>query len=137
VDKGKLFPVALDKYQNWLKSNGLNLEDKNFAIITCGDWDLKTMLPKQCDLVQSSVPSFCKSWINIKQVFSVFYNQPIVDMPYMLEYLHLPLVGRHHSGIDDCKNITSIVMTMLEDGVILKETSQRPYKKIKYRKRKL
>jgi len=123
VDEGYLFPVALENYQNWLISNGLHLEEKNFTIITCGDWDLKTMLPLQCDLVHSSVPSFFQTWINIKRVFSNFYGSKMGSMEYMLQYLGLPLEGRHHSGIDDCKNITSIVMKMLEEGVILEETS--------------
>jgi len=32
----------------------------------------------------------------------------------MLELLNLPLEGRHHSGIDDTKNLTRVVQTLLE-----------------------
>lgn len=32
----------------------------------------------------------------------------------MLSFLRLPLVGRHHSGIDDSRNITSILTRMIQ-----------------------
>lgn len=31
----------------------------------------------------------------------------------MLDYFKLPLEGRHHSGIDDCKNIVKCVKALL------------------------
>ena len=34
----------------------------------------------------------------------------------MLTTLKMDLEGRHHSGIDDCKNIGRIATRMLEDG---------------------
>ena len=34
-------------------------------------------------------------------------------MAGMLKALRLPLVGRHHSGIDDCRNIAAIVHALL------------------------
>jgi len=37
-------------------------------------------------------------------------------MAGMLNYLRLPLEGRHHSGIDDCRNISRIARQMLKDG---------------------
>ena len=37
-------------------------------------------------------------------------------MMYMLRYLGLQLQGRHHSGIDDCHNITHICQVMLHEG---------------------
>lgn len=32
----------------------------------------------------------------------------------MLKSLNLPIEGRHHSGIDDAKNIARIVVSLLE-----------------------
>lgn len=37
-------------------------------------------------------------------------------MPNMLDYLKIPLTGRHHSGIDDTCNIAKIMLKMIEDG---------------------
>jgi len=39
----------------------------------------------------------------------------------MLQYLNLPLDGRHHSGIDDCNNISKIFIKMWEDGYRIDE----------------
>jgi len=41
----------------------------------------------------------------------------------MLEHLHLRLEGRHHSGIDDCRNITAIAKKMLQDGFVFSLTT--------------
>jgi len=37
-------------------------------------------------------------------------------MDGMLNFLNLSLDGKHHSGIDDCKNIAKIFIKMWEDG---------------------
>ncbi len=37
-------------------------------------------------------------------------------MAAMLTGLGLPLIGRHHSGIDDARNIAAILVRMLHDG---------------------
>lgn len=34
----------------------------------------------------------------------------------MLEYLGIKLEGRHHSGIDDTKNIAKILLRIISDG---------------------
>jgi len=39
-------------------------------------------------------------------------------MDKMLEYLNLTLDGKHHSGIDDCRNISKILGKMVKDGHI-------------------
>ena len=37
-------------------------------------------------------------------------------MTCMLEQCGLELEGRHHSGIDDCKNLARVVIKQLEEG---------------------
>ena len=50
VNDQPYLPKVLDNFQNWLKSGNLISETaENFAVVTCGDWDLKTCLPKQCE----------------------------------------------------------------------------------------
>ncbi|CAN0503890.1 unnamed protein product, partial [Ectocarpus sp. 8 AP-2014] len=34
-----------------------------------GNWDLKTMMPAQCKLIDAPVPPHFNSWANIKEVF--------------------------------------------------------------------
>ena len=76
------------------------------------------------------VPNYLKRWINIKKVFPkhlfdekaaknevVFVKDvkkpPVTGMPHMLELCGLELEGRHHSGIDDCKNIARCAIKCL------------------------
>ena len=100
-----------------------------WAFVTCGDWDLRTMLPAQLSLLgvkKHEIPLHYTGWINLKPTFNSFY-QPRIDargMTDMLNKLNLPLVGRHHSGLDDCKNIAQIVCRMIDDGCTFKLTQQ-------------
>ena len=79
------------------------------------------------------MPNYLKRWINLKKVFPVhFYDKSqkpnivrdVSDvkkavtrgMASMLKTCSLPLIGRHHSGIDDARNIAAIVLKVMEDG---------------------
>ena len=87
-----------------------------FVYLTCGDWDLKTCLPRQLEYTNDKVPRHFKKWINIKKEFTKLYGTKGRGMVEMLEKLGLELEGRHHSGIDDCHNIAKICTKMLQDG---------------------
>jgi inhibitor of KinA sporulation pathway (predicted exonuclease) len=39
-------------------------------------------------------------------------------MPDMLNRLNLKLDGRHHSGIDDARNIAKIAQTLISKGMV-------------------
>jgi len=97
----------------WIKNNvvltlnesqdSVNKVKKNFTFLTCGDWDLKKMLPEQSKYFKISCPDYFKSWINLKKAYFKFTGKFPKGMTEMLEDLNLKLDGRHHSGIDDCK----------------------------------
>lgn len=112
VDEGKSFPQAMSDYDGWMQRNGYA---DDCLVVTCGDWDLKTMLPAQCRLHTPAVvsPPYLRKWLNIKTAFSALTNRKARGMAAMLKSLALPLVGRHHSGIDDCRNIASILHALL------------------------
>ncbi len=42
---------------------------------------------------------------------------PVSSMVEMLSLMKIPLEGRHHAGIDDAKNISTIVVRLLEKGL--------------------
>jgi ERI1 exoribonuclease 3 len=100
------------------------------SLVVLGDWDLKTMLPVQLareaagavhpgDISDMSLSQPLQRWINIKKGFARHYklkDRRGKGMAGMLSYLSMELEGRHHSGIDDCRNILRIVMRMKEDG---------------------
>lgn len=115
VDSGVGLKEGLDLHQSFLQEQGYTSE--NGVFVTCGDWDLKTCLPKDLRAKRITAPSSVYgSWINIKFAFHSFYGFRPKGMVGMLEHLSLELEGRHHSGIDDCKNIARIALKMLEDG---------------------
>lgn len=122
VDAAPPFLDVLATHQAWLRGHGLLDADghERFAFVTCGDWDLQTMLPVQCaaaGLPIGSLPRAYRRWINIKKVFlDTMKKAKTTGMPAMLQALGLELVGTHHRGIDDCHNIARIALALAERG---------------------
>jgi len=53
VDSAPAFADVLRRHTAWLQQHGLGAEGadgRSMAFVTCGDWDLKTMLPAQLAL---------------------------------------------------------------------------------------
>jgi len=80
------------------------------------------MLPEQLAYTATTHPDFDPAipppldcWINIKKSFNGDYKVRKGGMGGMLHYMKLGLEGRHHSGIDDCKNISRIVKKMRDE----------------------
>lgn len=127
VDKADPFPVVWKRYQDFLESHGFLDPEKmdTHVFVTCGDWDFNVMLPKQ--LAISEVDGLDDSgklvapynrWINLKNPFKKQMNltRANIGMAGMLKKLNIELVGRHHSGIDDCHNILRIIQRLRRDG---------------------
>lgn len=77
--------TVLDDFHVWLSHENLLIDDDHskeeekvissssrnkskFAFVTCGDWDLKKLLPTQLKALGLDVPHYFLSWINIKIV---------------------------------------------------------------------
>mmetsp|Transcript_36773 Transcript_36773/g.77585 ORF Transcript_36773/g.77585 Transcript_36773/m.77585 type:complete len:240 (+) Transcript_36773:251-970(+) len=135
VNGGISLREALDLHQRWIDDNIANRDNLNaegdetketttttahrptFTYITCGDWDLKTCLPNQLAYHNEPTPSIFRRWLNIKREYQNFYEtKKPKGMVGMLRGLNMELEGRHHSGIDDCRNIGRICQRMLRDG---------------------
>ena len=58
------FAKVIADFNAWLAAE--SVIDSRFTFVTCGDWDLKTMLPNQCSDVGASVPDYFSRWINLK-----------------------------------------------------------------------
>ena len=117
VDGGVLLEEALSGLrQAMTEVLGEDPDPSSFVFVTCGDWDLKTMLPKEVKRknLASSVPPGMDQWCNIKHVFSSVTGVRARGMKGMLDHLGLELVGRHHSGIDDSRNIAALALNLLE-----------------------
>ena len=59
--------------------------------LTCGDWDLKTMLPLQHDFTASTDATFLpidplfRRWINVKEAFKSHLKSmsPLLSLPFL------------------------------------------------------
>jgi ERI1 exoribonuclease 3 len=99
VNDAPAFPEAWARYEDWLSSRGCTPE--NTLLLTCGDWDLKTMLDKQLALCpELTRHPLTARWCNIKHWYRSFYKRanPPRGMVDMLQGEGLKLEGRHHSG---------------------------------------
>lgn len=116
VDSAEIIEKVYEAHHQWLISNAKPKSD--IYIITCGAWDLKTMLPKEIKNKKLRYYPEYKKYINIKDEFKYFYKkkkQPR-GMVEMLDELELKLDGRHHSGIDDTRNIAKILVRMVNES---------------------
>ena len=108
---------VLKNFHDWLKSERLLEENVRFIFVTCGDWDLGTMLRKQCQHFRLERQKYFDHWINIKRSFNQVTGQGgRTGMMEMLNHLKIPHQGRHHSGIDDCRNIAEILRDLIRQG---------------------
>lgn len=130
VDAAPPFPDVYRAHRQWLARHGLDVDcdgsGRSFAFVLCGDWDLKTMLPEQCracDPPIASVPESFRRWVNIKTPFATCLRlRKSPGLAGMLRKLDMDFVGRHHRGIDDCRNIARIARHLADNGTELSLT---------------
>jgi ERI1 exoribonuclease 3 len=91
------------------------LTKDNFVFVTCGDWDLNTCLRQEVKAKQIKLPAYFNRYINIKAYFPKVLQSKakIGGMMQMLDKLNIKHEGKHHSGIDDVRNISKICTTLL------------------------
>ena len=73
-EQGVLFDEGFRLHVEWLRKHGLDPDrpEQKFAIVTCGNWDLKSMLPRQLQMQSRRGSKQCKAprcyqrWVNIK-----------------------------------------------------------------------
>lgn len=128
IDNASGFQQVFLSHQAWLKGCGVN--EDNALFVTCGEWDLANMLPAQCVAAVPPVemlPPLYTRWQNLKHLFcSVLGRTRATGMAGMLRELGLPLLGHHHCGIDDCRNIAAVYKALLERGGTSEVTAQLP-----------
>lgn len=112
VDEQPELPEVLKHFEIWLK------DTPNFAIVTCGDWDLKTCLPKQCTAYGLATPEWAKRWINLKKSHQSVHRKFPRSLNEILVTNGLRFEGRPHSGIDDTKNIVNAVQALALKGCL-------------------
>lgn len=124
VNNGLEWSDCLKEFEVWCKKHGLH--SGNTMIVTCGSWDLKTMLPRQLLITNTKLSAHLdgmfNKWNNIKISFmDHFKYSKQIGMEGMLMSLNMELTGHHHSGIDDCRNIAKICKYLMENGTDITE----------------
>ncbi|XP_041368570.1 3'-5' exoribonuclease 1-like [Gigantopelta aegis] len=119
VDAAAEFPEVLSRFQEWMSSHHLH-EYYKVAIVTDGPWDMSRFMFTQCQLSGICYPRWAKKWINIRKLYSNYYQCRRCRIEEMLSRLGMKFEGNLHSGIDDARNIARIAMHMLKDGCAFK-----------------
>ncbi len=127
VSNADTFNEVYAKVGRWYKDFMTAHPDVRTTFLTCGDWDLRRMLPEQLKLSGIAASMSCfDQWINVKKPFKQLMGnlkeQGGLDMETMLSSLKLPLIGRHHCGLDDARNIAAIATELINRGIVLQET---------------
>ncbi|KAI3441510.1 Exonuclease domain-containing protein [Psidium guajava] len=117
------FETWLAQHNLWAKEQGGKLN--RAAFVTCGNWDLKTKVPQQCKVSRIKLPGYFIEWINLKDVYLNFYHREARGMMSMMKQLDISVLGSHHLGLDDTKNIARVLQHMLVDGAIMSITAWR------------
>lgn len=58
-------------------------------------------------------------------MFLLDNGQQATGMVTMMRELEIPMLGSHHLGIDDTKNIARVLQHMLVDGALIQITARR------------
>ncbi|GMR47956.1 hypothetical protein PMAYCL1PPCAC_18151 [Pristionchus mayeri] len=127
VDTAQPLPEVLTAFDRWMKNEGLH--EKSFIFVTCGDWDLKDQLRNEAMKKNLILPTYFSSWINIKKSVCELTGVFPKGMKDILNYVEIELQGRHHSGIDDVKNIVEITRWLLKKGHVLKSERDSPIRR--------
>jgi len=112
VNKGSTIQEVLQKCDAYMLKNGFNNE--NTVFVTCGNWDLNTCLKNEMTYKNIQYSEYFKKFVNIKMMYESVTGQKAKGMDGMLQDLNLELDGKHHSGIDDSKNIAKILVELLK-----------------------
>lgn len=83
---------------------------------TYSPWDIDRFLKNQCKALDIDMPHYFRRWVNVRKHFYNYYKIHQVNVELMLQHLGLKFEGRPHSGIDDARNITRILIELIKDG---------------------
>ncbi|KAH9597270.1 Exonuclease [Trypanosoma melophagium] len=141
VDTAQTFPFVWEAALNFLHSAGYGEATplRSYLFVTCGDWDLQTMLPSQLEMAAkhnkctssfaalTNPPLTFRRWCNIKKLMrrhcGLHAQRRISDLPDIMAVLGLQMTGKHHSGIDDCRNIVSALQRLICDDCCIAPTT--------------
>jgi inhibitor of KinA sporulation pathway (predicted exonuclease) len=101
VDAADTFPKAFARFATWMGTGPSRL-------VTWGAFDIQ-QLRKDCEQHGMVLPErLVAAHLNLKTAFGHWKDLKRVGMSQALAVLDLDLVGTHHRGIDDARNLARI-----------------------------
>ena len=110
VDAAPLFPEALDKFQQWIKSFG-----DDYTLCSWGFYD-RTQFKNDCKLYNLDT-SWLSAHISVKHQHGKIRNTKPMGMKGALRKENFQLDGTHHRGIDDARNIAKIFVKYFDEWI--------------------
>ncbi len=105
VEDALTFPEAITQFKQWM------LEFPSYIFCSWGDYDKRQFI-QDCKYHNVRYP-FASEHINIKKQFSEYLSvSKTFGMADALQKLGIELKGTHHRGIDDARNIATILQCM-------------------------
>ena len=124
VDNAPTLDHVVDRFQRWFQRTIPRGSRVMFA--TDGPWDMRDFMYQHAVCRYGvSFPSIFYTWIDVKTAFADFFNCRWSKIEAMLNMLGLQFEGRLHSGIDDARNITRIIIALLAKGCTFSTAIQR------------
>lgn len=111
--------TVLKNFDQWM-SDYVFSPQKSYIFVTSGDWDLKKMLPTECNHKNISMRDYFFPYVNINKSFAFTVGKwprhGKGRLPAMLTMLGLPKSGEFHRGTSDCENIIEVMKSLADQG---------------------
>lgn len=106
VERAQAFPEVLKSFTDWIDLSN------EYLLCSWGFYD-RNQLEKDCSLHQLEIAWLAKH-ISVKHQYAkIVHSKKPMGMAKALQKEGLPLVGTHHRGIDDARNIAQIFIKHL------------------------
>jgi inhibitor of KinA sporulation pathway (predicted exonuclease) len=111
IDNADSFCEVMPKFEKWITAM-----DNEVILCSWGFYD-KKQISKECSFkgYNGEIKKLLNKHISIKHRFAKAKGIEPCGMVQALEILKIPLVGTHHRGIDDAKNITEIFKVVFDE----------------------
>lgn len=121
VDHARPFSDVYNASVKWIENckRKYSIIEEDMTMVTCGKWDLAHQLPLELRRDPTLFPSQdFQTYVNLKDLFCERFESVgktrDLDIPSMLQTLECEFEGHLHSGIDDCRNMATILSKLVD-----------------------
>jgi 3'-5' exoribonuclease 1 len=108
VDNADGFSTVFHEFLDWIGDD----PNKPFVFCSWGQYDLN-QIKQDCERHRFLFPQTFENHLNVKKLYAQVQNTKPMGMDGALRHAGLPLVGFHHRGIDDARNIAALARLVL------------------------